>query len=109
MEQKRTRIRTSTAEDGSTEVFAFVMHPMETGLRTDPQTRARIPPHFIQRLSFLLNGREVAVADTGIGLSANPLVSIRLENARRGDKLQVRWSDNLGEQDEEEITIGEAS
>lgn len=109
MDQKRTRVMTNAADDGSTEIFAFIMHPMETGLRTNPQTNERIPPHFIQQVIFLLNGKEVAVADTGIAVSANPLVSIRVENAKRGDKVKVRWSDNLGQQDEGEIDIGEAS
>jgi sulfur-oxidizing protein SoxZ len=60
-------------------------------------------------MTFLLNGKEVAVADTGIGVSTNPLVSIRLSGAKRGDKIKVMWSDNLGDKDEAEAVIGEGT
>lgn len=106
MTEKRTRIRAKTTDDGNTEVFVLINHPMETGLRTNPQTKEKIPAHFIQKVSFLVNGKEVAVADTGIAVSKDPLLSIRLK-AKNGDKIKVMWSDNLGEKDETEIVLGE--
>lgn len=109
MAQKRTRIRIKTADDGATEVFAFIMHPMETGLRTDAQTKTIVPAHFIQRIVFSLNDEAVATLHTGIAVSANPLVSVRLTGATRGDKVQVSWSDNRGDSDTEATTIGEGS
>jgi sulfur-oxidizing protein SoxZ len=108
MAEKRTRIRVKNLDDGGVEIFVLISHPMETGLRTNPQTREKIPAHFIQKLTFHLNGKEIAVADTGTGVSTNPLVSVRVAGARKGDKVKVTWSDNLGAKDEEEITIGDA-
>lgn len=107
MSEKRTRIRVKTIEGGVAEIFVLISHPMETGLRTNPQTKEKIPAHFIQKLTFFLNGKEVAVADTGTGVSTNPLVSVRVKGAKRGDKVRVAWTDNLGQKDEEEITISD--
>ncbi len=109
MTDKRTRIRAKTTDDGATEVFVLISHPMETGLRTNPQTREKIPAHFIQKLTFLLNGKEVALADTGTAVSKDPLFSIRIKKTKSGDKIKVLWADNLGQKDEEEITIGEGT
>ncbi len=106
MADKRTRIRAKTTDDGATEIFVLINHPMETGLRVNPQTKEKVPAHFIQKLTFLLNNKEVAVADTGIGVSKDPLVSIRVQ-AKQGDKIKVLWSDNVGDKDETEIVIGE--
>ena len=108
MAEKRTRIRVKNLDSGGVEIFVLISHPMETGQRTNPQTREKIPAHFIQKMTFYLNGKEIAVADTGTGVSTNPLVSVRVGNAKRGDKVKVAWSDNFGEKDEAEITIGDA-
>jgi len=108
MAEKRTRIRVKNLDGGGAEIFVLISHPMETGQRTNPKTREKIPAHFIQKLTFYVNGKEVAVADTGTGVSTNPLVSVRVANAKRGDKVKVTWTDNFGEKDEEEITIGDA-
>ncbi len=108
MADKRTRIRAKTTDEGMTDVFVLATHPMETGLRANPQTKEKIPAHYIQKMTFFLNGKEVAVADTGIAVSKDPLISIRVKT-RRGDKVKVIWSDNLGEKDEAEIVIGEGA
>jgi sulfur-oxidizing protein SoxZ len=109
MAEKRTRIRVKTLDGGGAEIFVLVSHPMETGLRTNPQTREKIPAHFIQKMNFYLNGKEIAAADTGTGVSTNPLVSVRVSEAKRGDRVKVTWTDNLGEKDEEEILIGDGT
>jgi sulfur-oxidizing protein SoxZ len=109
MSTQRTRIRAKQVDATTTEIFVLVSHPMETGQRVNPKTQEKIPPHFIQKLSFLLNGKEVAVMDTGMAISKDPLVSIRIKKPQRGDKIKVVWSDNLGQKDEETITVGEGS
>ncbi len=101
---KATKIRTKT-QDGVTDVLVLVSHPMETGLRTDPKTKEKIPPHFIQKMSFFLNGKEVASADLGTAVSKDPLIGIKLKGAKPGAKLKVTWSDNKGESDSEETTV----
>ena len=101
---KQTKIRTKT-QDGVTDVLVLVSHPMETGLRTDPKTKEKIPPHFIQKMSFFLNGKEIASADLGTAVSKDPLIGIKLKGAKPGAKLKVTWSDNKGESGSEETTV----
>jgi sulfur-oxidizing protein SoxZ len=101
---KQTKIRTKT-QDGVTDVLVLVSHPMETGLRVDPKTKEKIPPHFIQKMSFFLDGKEVASSDLGTAVAKDPLIGIKLKGAKPGAKLKVTWSDNKGESASEETTI----
>ncbi len=101
---RQTRIRTKT-QGGATEVLVLVSHPMETGQRKDPKTKENIPAHFIQKMTFTVNGKEVAVADLGVAVSKDPLVGIKLKSAKKGDKVKVAWSDNKGESGNAEATV----
>lgn len=101
---RQTRMRTKT-QGGETEILVLVNHPMETGQRTDAKTKEKIPAHFIQKMTFSVNGKEVAVADMGTGVSQDPLVGIKVKNAKAGDKVKVSWSDNKGETGEAEAAI----
>lgn len=38
-------------------------------------------------------------------VSRNPYFTFELSNAKIGDRIRVRWTDNLGRHDEEEIRI----
>ena len=107
MSAKRTRLRAKTSGDGVTEIFVLNTHPMETGLRLNPQTKEKVPIHIIQKITFYVNGVEAAVADTGTGVAANPLVSIRLKNAKKGDEIRVVWSDNFGQKDEQSMILSD--
>jgi sulfur-oxidizing protein SoxZ len=98
------KMRTKTA-NGETEVMVLIDHPMETGQRVDPKTKEKIPPHFIQKLTFSLNGKEVAVADLGVAVSKDPLVKVKVKGTKPGDKVKVTWSDNKGDSGEKEIII----
>ena len=102
---RTTRIRTKV-QDGETEVLVLVNHPMETGQRTDSKTKEKIPAHFIQKMTFFLDGKEVAVADMGTAISKDPLVGVKLKGTKAGNKVKVTWSDNKGETGEAEATIG---
>ena len=101
---KQTKIRTKT-QDGVTDVLVLVSHPMETGLRVDPKTKEKVPPHFIQKMNFFLDGKEVASTDLGTAVSKDPLIGIKLKGAKPGAKLKVTWSDNKGESASEETTV----
>ena len=101
---RQTRIRTKPQE-GVTEVLVLVSHPMETGQRTDPKTKEKIPAHFIQKMTFTLNGKEVAVADLGTPVSKDPLVGIKIKGAKAGDKVKVTWSDNKGESNSADAVV----
>jgi sulfur-oxidizing protein SoxZ len=93
---RETKIRTRTQE-GAVEVLVLVSHPMETGLRKDKGSDKVIPAHFIQEISVELNGRPMASASLGIGVSENPLLGFRSKTAKNGDKLKISWRDNRGE------------
>ena len=103
--ERTTKIRTKT-QDGVTDILALVSHPMETGQRVDPKTKEKIPPHFIQKMTFALNGKEVASANMGTAVSKDPLIGIKVKGAKAGDKVKVNWSDNKGESGSEEAVIG---
>ena len=100
-----TKIRAKLT-DGETEILVLVDHPMETGRRIDPKTKQKIPPHFIQKMTFSLNGREFAVADLGFAVSKDPLIKVKVKDARSGDRVRVSWSDNKGATGEKEIILG---
>ena len=102
---RQTQIRTRT-RDGVTDVLVLVNHPMETGQRPDPKDKdKKIPAHYIQKMTFSLNGKEVAATDLGPAVSKDPLIGIKLKGAKPGDKLKVAWSDNKGESGGEETTV----
>lgn len=79
-----------------TEIKVLISHPMENGRNRDPASGALIPAHFIQELVIELNGKAILSADLGGSMSMNPFFSFRLKQVRPGDRLRVRWLDNLG-------------
>ena len=83
-------------KDGATEILVLVSHPMETGLRVDAKTKEKVPAHFIQTMTIQLNGKDVAIADLGVAVSKDPLIGISVASAKKGDKVNVSWSDNQG-------------
>lgn len=91
-----TRIKTRQ-RSGVTEVLCLVDHPMETGQRIDPRTSRVIPAHFIQKLIFEVNGRQVAEADIGTAVAQDPVFIVRVRGIRSGDAIRVKWTDNRGE------------
>ena len=93
---RETKIRIRTQE-GAIEVLVLVTHPMETGMRKDKATDKLIPAHFIQELNIELNGKLMASASLGIGVSENPLLGFRSKTAKKGDKIKISWKDNKGE------------
>ena len=96
MTERKMKMRTR-AQESAVEVQVLITHPMETGLRTDKNTKQKIPPHFIQKVTLEHNGKVVAVLDVGAGVSEDPLLGFRIKAAKNGDKLKVSWSDNQGE------------
>lgn len=100
----KTKVRTRT-QDGLIEVLVLVTHPMETGQRTDKNTKQKIPAHFIKDMTVEHNGKVVATVAMGIGVSENPLISVRLQNAANGDKIKVTWVDNQGQTGDGEAIV----
>ncbi len=104
MAERKMKVRTRL-QDGAVEVLVLITHPMETGMRTDKKTNQKIPAHFIQRITLEHNGKVVLVADTGVGISEDPLLGFRLKNAKKGDKVKIGWSDNKGESGSAETVV----
>jgi len=98
----KMKLKTTGAE---TEVLVLVNHPMETGTRKDKKTGQNVPAHFIQKMTFSHNGKVVAEANLGVGVSKNPLIGIQVAGAKAGDKISVNWSDNKGESGSAEATV----
>lgn len=92
--------------DGSkASVKAILFHPMETGLRKDKASGKKIPPHYITEVTCEHNGKNVLTCLWGPGVSKNPFLSFRFNNAKQGDKLKISWVDNKGASDSTETTL----
>ena len=100
-----TKMKVKKGADGH-EVLCLVKHPMETGLRKDSKTGEMIPAHYIEIMTFKLNGNVVADAILGQGVSKNPLIGVGVTGANAGDKITVEWKDNMGETGSAEATVG---
>lgn len=80
---------------GITEVKALMTHPMETGRRKNDFDEL-IPAHFIQIVTVSLNGKTVVEAQLGTGIAKNPYLTLRLMDAKPGDRIGITWVDNQG-------------
>jgi len=98
------KVRAKLAGDVTT-VKALISHPMDTGLVKDKKTGKPIPAHFIQEVVCEHNGNAVLTALWGVAISKNPYLSFRFKGAKVGDKLTLRWVDNTGQSDSQEIVI----
>lgn len=95
MAKKSIRLRASN-KGGVATVKALITHPMETGQRKNKKTGKKIPAHFIQTVSGKHNGKEVLVAEWGPAVSKNPYISFQFAGAKKGDSVEISWSDNKG-------------
>lgn len=90
------RIR-AVAENGVTTVKAKMNHPMETGARKNRETGERIPAHYIKEITGEYNGEVVFRADSGVGLSRNPLIVFKFKGGEANETIKMMWLDNRGE------------
>lgn len=97
------RIR-AQAQGGKTQVRALLSHEMESGQRRDAAGKT-IPAWFIQSLTAVHEGRVVLSAQWGPAVSKNPFLQFSFLGGKPGDKLQLRWVDNRGEQRSDEVAI----
>lgn len=88
------------------DVKSLMLHPMETGSRTDPDSGNKIPSKYITQLIFTHNDRQVMVANFSTAISKNPFFGFSFEGAEAGDMLKASWIDNTGGKDELEIQLG---
>jgi sulfur-oxidizing protein SoxZ len=79
-------------------------HEMETGQRKDAAGKP-IPAHFIQQVSATWQGKVVLSANWGTAIAKNPFLEFSFKGGKKGDKVQVSWTDNKGEKRTDEATI----
>ncbi len=96
MAERLTKVKVKKLGDKH-QVLVLVNHPMETGQRKDKKTGEKVPAHYIETITFELNGKKVAEAMLGGGVSKNPLTGIELDGAKSGDTIKISWTDNKGE------------
>ncbi|MFZ3040576.1 MAG: thiosulfate oxidation carrier complex protein SoxZ [Thiobacillus sp.] len=99
------RIRATMSGDVA-DVKVLMNHPMETGLRKDAKTGKLIPAHFITEVTATVNGTPVLDADMSGGVSRNPYLGFKVKGPKAGDKVVVNWTDNTGDKNSAEATIG---
>ncbi|MDR2875472.1 MAG: thiosulfate oxidation carrier complex protein SoxZ [Methylobacillus sp.] len=91
-------------KNGITEIKALIPHPMETGRRLDDAGNT-VPAHFIRQITLARNDQTVLEAQWGTGISKDPYLTFRLRNGAAGDRITLRWMDNLGMTDAVESIV----
>jgi sulfur-oxidizing protein SoxZ len=99
------KMRATLGDDGVTTIKILISHPMDTGLEKDKKTGNLIPAHFIQEVVCEHNGTNVLTAEWGPAISKNPYLSFRFKGAKAGDTVKLKWVDNQGNSDSDEVTI----
>ncbi len=97
------KIRATLSGD-KVEVKALIAHEMETGFRKDT-AGTLVPAHYIQLVTIQCNGKSVLSAQWGPSVSKNPFLTFRFSGAKKGEKLNITWQDNLGETRSDEVAI----
>jgi len=90
----RDRLR-AKIKNKNTKVRVLLSHPMDTG-RAKNDAGELIPAKFIQDIRCWRNDKEVLAVKCGTGISKNPYFSFQLAGGELGDKITLRWVDNLG-------------
>ncbi len=97
------RIRAAEA-GGVTTVRVLMSHPMEPGTRKDSAGNL-IPANYITDVTATHNGKTVLTAQWSGAVSQNPFLAFKFKGAAKGDKVQVKWSDNKGASRTDEAAI----
>jgi sulfur-oxidizing protein SoxZ len=74
----------------------IVIHPMDTGLKKDKKTGEIKPAHFIDNITFSLDGKPFTTMKVWETVSTNPYFSVNLKVPGKG-KITVDYTDNTGE------------
>lgn len=90
---------------GTTRVRTLIAHPMETGRRINKATGARIPLHFIEKLTVYHNNHVIATCYLAPGVSKDPYFSFSFRGGEPGDVVSIVWIDNLGHKDKAKAAL----
>ncbi|MDH3335481.1 MAG: thiosulfate oxidation carrier complex protein SoxZ [Rhodospirillaceae bacterium] len=77
------------------EVKTLISHDMETGLRVNKTTGAKIPRDIINEMRVNYDGKEVLRAVWQPSVSANPYTSFFVKAGKSGP-MEFIWSDDNG-------------
>ena len=91
------KLRTVAHGGSGVELRMLITHPMESGQRTDKNTKQKIPPHFVQRVVLEHKGKPIATTLMAGGVAENPLLGFHLKDAKNGDPVKISWNDSRGE------------
>lgn len=94
-----------TLDGDVADIRVKMTHPMETGTRPDPKTKAMIPAHFINQVAASLNGTTVMESQWGTSVSKDPFLGFKVKGAKAGDKIAINAVDNLGTKFTSEETV----
>ena len=94
----------ATLKGDIAELRVLMVHPMETGQRTDNDGKL-VPMHFIQEVQVRVNGKVALEGQISQAVSRNPVFSFRLKGIKAGDKLEIAWLDNRGERNQADAVI----
>lgn len=100
----KDRIRAKLKEDETT-VRLLLAHPMHTG-RGKNEAGELIPAEFIQDIRCWRNDDEVLTIKCGTATARNPYFSFQLLGGELGDKITIRWVDNVGAKGTAETIVG---
>jgi len=96
------KIRASL-KSGYTDIRVLMAHPMETGQR---KVKGKlVPAHFIENVTVKVNGKTVIEGQTSQAISRNPVFSFRVKGGTKGDKVEIGWVDNKGENNSIEAAV----
>jgi len=98
------KIRTKVI-DGKIQLRTLITHPMEHGRNRNKETKELIPAHFIKLLTVSHNDKVIVTADLSASISKDPYFAFMLKSGAVGDKITVRWEDNLGKVDSESHVV----
>ena len=101
----RTGMRLDRAGNGAA-IHVLVRHPMRQGGPIERVGDRSRQARYITRMRLYRNDVMVAEAQLGPGVSDNPLVSVRLDQTRVGDRIAVDWQDNVGDGERIESRFG---
>jgi len=90
----KDRLRAKIKGDDTT-VRVLLSHPMDTG-RAKNEAGELIPARFIQDIRCWRNDDEVLSIKCGTATAKNPYFSFQLEGGKAGDRIHIRWVDNMG-------------
>lgn len=92
--EEKDRIRAKLKEDETT-VRLLLAHPMHTGHGKD-EAGELIAAVFIQDIRCWRNDKQVLTIKCGAATARNPYFSFQLLGGQQGDKITIRWVDNIG-------------